>query len=167
MPYIDPSLYNRLGGKAAVDAVIEVFYDKMQDDYRLNRFFNSSEHQQQKNTLKALVSGLLDGSCANEERFSALLEDFFLTCFARDKRKSFVGGNDWGFFGYIIEQDHPSTKYLCDSHSHLLKFMPTDEHYDAVLEHLNAALQESSLSGGLKNEVLALAEQAKNPVLGK
>jgi truncated hemoglobin YjbI len=167
MSNIDPTLYERIGGKTAVETMIDILYARMQDDYRLNRFFNSIEQPEQIAALKAVVIALLNGATRNDEQFTALLEHFFLTAFARDKRKSFVGGNDWGFFGYIIEQDHPSTNYLCDSHSHLLKFMPEDFHYDAVMEHLAATLQQMSVNTALMSEVLAVAEQGRNPVLGR
>lgn len=167
MSNINPTLYERIGGKTAIENIIDIFYAKMQDDYRLNRFFKSTEQQEQIATLKALVVALLKGSIESDEQLIVLLEAFFLAAFARDKRKSFVGGNDWGFFGYIIEQDHPSTQYLCDSHSHLLKFMPEDFHYNVVMEHLTSTLQQLNFNNALMSEVLAVAEQSRNPVLGK
>lgn len=33
------SLYERIGGAAAVDAAVDVFYRKVLNDYRINRFF--------------------------------------------------------------------------------------------------------------------------------
>lgn len=163
----NPTLYERIGGTTAINSMVDIFYAKMQDDYRLNRFFNSTEQREQADALKALVIALLGGTTQSDEEFTVLLDDFFMTAFARDKRKSFVGGGDFGFFGYIIEQDHPSTKYLCDSHSHLLKFMPDDSIYDAVMEHLGATLQQLNLDNAVKIEVLTLAEQARNSILGK
>jgi hemoglobin len=161
------TLYERIGGKPAINTLVDNFYAKMQEDYRLNRFFNSKEIPEQKEALAIVLTAYFGGTSHTEEELTALVDDFFLTAFARDKRKSFVGGSDFGFFGYIIAQDHPSTQYLCDSHSHLLKFMPDDSHYDVVMEHLAASLQSLSLENGLANEVLRLAEQARNPVLGK
>jgi hemoglobin len=163
----NPTLYARVGGKPAIEALVDGFYHKVQDDYRLNRFFNSNNLAEQIPALKTLLTALFGGSTATAEQVSGLLDDFFMTAFARDKRKSFVGGSDFGFFGYIIEQDHPSTNYLCDAHSHLLKFMPDDSHYDVVIDHLTATLQELNLDNAVQNEVLALAEQARNPLLGK
>lgn len=161
----NPPLYERVGGKPAIEALVDGFYHKVQDDYRLNRFFNSNNLAEQTQSLKKLLTALFAGSTTPTTL--ALLDDFFMTTFARDKRKSFVGGSDFGFFGYIIEQDHPSTNYLCDAHSHLLKFMPDNSHYDVVIEHLTATLQELNLDNAVQNEVLRLAEQARNPVLGK
>ncbi|MEY4769064.1 MAG: hypothetical protein RL637_1703 [Pseudomonadota bacterium] len=167
MSHINPTLYQRIGGKTAVENIIDIFYANMQEDYRINRFFKNSEQPEQIASLKAVIIALLTGANYGDEQFMVLLENFFLTAFARDKRKSFVGGNDWGFFGYIIEQDHPSTNYLCDSHSHLLKFMPEDFHYDIVMEHLTAALQQLNLNSVLIHEILIIAEQGRKPLLGK
>jgi truncated hemoglobin YjbI len=161
------SLYDRLGGRAGVSDLVDIFYAKMQDDYRLNRFFNSTDQTEQADTLKALVAVFLDDSRHSDEEITSLLDKFFMAAFARNKRKSFVGGSDFGFLGIIIEQDHPSTKYLCDSHSHLLKFMPESFHYDAVMENLAASLEQLNHSSSLIREVLELAEQGRNPLLGK
>ncbi len=161
------NLYERLGGQAAISRIVDGLYARMLDDYRLNRFFNNHDFPEQADSLKALVNALLAGTTQTEEEFTALLDNFFMTAFARDKRKSMVSGADWGFFGYIIEQDHPSTNYLCDSHSQLLKFMPDDSIYDAVMENLTATLQDMNLDGGLMRDALAFAEQGRNPLLGK
>jgi truncated hemoglobin YjbI len=161
------SLYDRLGGQTTLERIVKSFYANMQDDFRLNRFFNTSEQPEQVETLTALIAALLKGLPPGSEEMTALLDDFFMAAFARNKRKSFVGGADFGFFGYIIEQDHPSTNYLCDGHSHLLKFMPESFHYDAVLENLAAALRSCNLDSALQQEILAWAEKGRNPVLGK
>ncbi len=163
---MNDSLYSRMGGKPTIQALVNGFYLKLQDDYRLNRFFNSNNLTEQKQALENLLSALFSNPTTTTAQISALLDDFFMTAFARDKRKSFVGGSDFGFFGYIIEQDHPSTNYLCDAHSHLLKFMPDNSHYDVVMEHLTATLQELNLTTAIQNDVLNLAEQARNPLLG-
>lgn len=163
----DTNLYHRLGGQPTISRIVDGLYAKMLDDYRLNRFFNNHDFPEQAESLKALITALLGGTTQTEEEFTALLDNFFMTAFARDKRKSMVSGADWGFFGYIIEQDHPSTNYLCDSHSQLLRFMPDNAIYDAVMEHLTATLQELNLEGALMREVLTFAEQGRNPVLGK
>ena len=36
------SLYDRIGGEAAVDAAVELFYRKVLNDYRINRFFDKT-----------------------------------------------------------------------------------------------------------------------------
>lgn len=163
----NPTLYERIGGKTAISTLVDNFYARMQEDYRLNRFFNSTEQPEQRAALKTLAIALLGGTSQTAEGMTALLDHFFMAAFARNKHQSMVTGADWDFFGYIIEQDHPSTQYLCDSHSHFLKFMPDDTLYDAVIQNLAAALRQLPLDSALANEVLDLAETGRNPVLGK
>lgn len=163
----NPTLYQRIGGQSAINTLVDSFYARMPDDYRLNRFFNSHDLDEQAATLKALLTALFGGTHPSREELTALLDNFFMAAFARDKRKSFVGGSDFGYFGYIIEQDHPSTNYLSDAHSHLLKFMPDDSNYDVIMEHLAAILPQLNLDSTVRNEILTLAEQARNAVLGK
>ena len=156
------SLYERLGGISVIKRLVSDFYDNVFSDYRLNRFFNSNNEAEQINALTALMGAIF----SNAADYHALLDDYFTAAFSRSKRKSFVGGSDFGFFGYIIEQDHPSTNYLCDGHSHLLKFMPDNTHYDAVMEHLEKTLRTNGLEPSLVTAVLQTAEQARNAVLG-
>lgn len=161
------TLYERIGGTSVIKQVVESFYDKLLTDYRLNRFLNSDNQAKQMESLVALISAIFSGIETTTEHYQLLLDDYFVAAFSRSKRKSFVGSSDFGFFGYIIEQDHPSTNYLCEGHSHLLKFMPDNSHYDVVMEHLSAALADFNLEKPLVVEILQLAEQARNPVLGK
>ncbi len=159
------TLYARIGEKAGISRIVEKLYDGILEDYRLNRFFNSHNTTEQREALTTLLAGLLNN--LYPERMNEWLDNFFLTAFARNKSKSLVGGSDFGFFSYIIEQDHPSTQYLCDGHSHLLKFMPDDTHYSAMLEHLTHSLHALNLEENLIAEVLDYAERGRNPVLGK
>jgi truncated hemoglobin YjbI len=168
MSNISSTLYERIGGKTAISTLVELFYQKMQDDYRFNRFFNNNTTDEEKTqALKTLVIALLGGVSYSTEELTEVLDHFFMTAFARNKRKSFVGGSDFGFFGYIAPQNHPSTQYLTDAHSHLLKLMPDNSHYDVVMEHLTASLQQLNVDREIMTEVLTLAEQARNPVLGQ
>jgi hemoglobin len=163
----NPTLYQQLGGETVIRGIVTDFYDRLFADYRLNRFFNNANQAEQMTALTTLVIAASGGTTLTAEEFHAVLEDYFMAAFARSKRKSMVGASDFGFFGYIIEQDHPSTNYLCEGHSHLLKFMPDNSHYEAVLEHLTASLQSFKLDNLLINNVLHWAAQARNPVLGQ
>jgi hemoglobin len=42
-----PTLYERIGGEAAVNAAVDVFYRKVLEDYRINRFFNNADMEKQ------------------------------------------------------------------------------------------------------------------------
>ena len=56
-----PSLYERLGGEAAVDAAVDVFYDKVLSDYRINRYFEKSDMAKQAAHLKAFLTFAFGG----------------------------------------------------------------------------------------------------------
>lgn len=161
----DTALYQRLGTEN-VNAIIESFYEKLLDDYRVRRFFNDSGKKEQLATFKAVVNAALTGN-TTDAAFIRLVSDFFMAAFARFKDKELLPESGFAYFGMIIGQNNPSTKYLCDSHSHLLKFMPDDSHYDAVIENLTATLQELNVENSLSNELIALAQHARNSVLGK
>jgi truncated hemoglobin YjbI len=158
----ESNLYHRLGGENAVNALVGSVYEKILDDYRVSRFFNDTETDKQVETLKKLVSAIL-----HHAELKPFLTDFFMVAFARFKDKERYPDSALDYFGYIIGQDNPSTKWLCDSHSHLLKFMPEDSHYDVVMEHLTTSLQALNLDSAVVAEVLAFAESGRNGVLGK
>ena len=167
MNAINKSLFGQIGGTAVVNNIIDVFYGRMLDDYRVNRFFNSSDEHEQTAALKAFIHAALGGSNNSADEIKDLLDDFFLHAFARNKRKSFVAGSDWGFFDMVIEQDKPSTLLLCNSHAHLLRFMPDDSNYDAVEENLSATLKQLNINKTVGDEILKLAESVRKAVLGE
>jgi hemoglobin len=160
------SLCDRIGGKGVIDKIVDSFYDKMLADYYVNRFFNDFDEDKQREALKNYLIVANSGATKTSDELNDLLNKYFLIAFARKKEKSFVNESDFGFFGMIIEQDHPSTKYLCDSHSYLLQFMPDDTHYDVVMKHLTSSLQELKMDNDLVNNILAFAESARDGVLG-
>jgi hemoglobin len=158
-------IYTKIGGATVVDKIVDAFYDKLLTDYRVARYFNDHDEDKQKLALKNFLTAC-SGSNDTDDDLKSLLNEYFLAAFAREKRESAVNESDFGFFGMIIEQDHPSTKRLCDAHSHLLKFMPDNSQYDAVVEHLASTLDELNIENNLATEVLALGESARNGVLG-
>jgi hemoglobin len=56
-----PSLYERLGGEAAVFAAVDLFYGKVLDDYRINRFFEKTDMSKQADHLKAFMTVAFGG----------------------------------------------------------------------------------------------------------
>jgi len=161
------SIYGSLGGEQVINNIVDSFYDNIMDDYRVSRLFNSIDMEDQKAFLKNYLVAAFGDSGSTDEDLENLLNDYFMVAFARHKEKSFVNESDFGFFGMIIEQDHPSKKYLCPAHSHLLKFIPEDSHYDAVIESLNATLDQLGIDSNSKQTLLSLAENARSAVLGK
>ena len=121
----EPSLYERLGGDAAVNAAVDIFYGKVMDDYRINRFFERTDMATQAAHLKA-----------------------FMTV-------AFGGPNNY------------TGRSLRDGHARLVKLGLNDTHYDAVVGHLAATLQELNVPEELIGEAAALVESVRGEVLGK
>lgn len=55
------SLYEQLGGEAAVNAAVDVFYRKVLSDYRINRFFDNSDMEVQVAKQKAFLTMAFGG----------------------------------------------------------------------------------------------------------
>ena len=55
------SLYERIGGEAAVNAAVELFYRKVLSDYRINRFFDDSDMDKQIAKQKAFFTMAFGG----------------------------------------------------------------------------------------------------------
>jgi hemoglobin len=119
------SLYERIGGAAAVDAAVDVFYQKVLSDYRINRFFDNIDMEKQAIKQKA----------------------FFTVAFGGPNNYT---GSD-----------------MRHAHARLVKIGLNNEHFDAVMEHLDATLKELNVPQALIEEVSTLAESTRNDVLGK
>ena len=120
------SLFEQLGGEAAVNAAVDVFYRKVLQDQRINRFFDNTDIEKQAAKQKA-----------------------FLTM-------AFGGPNNYN--GADMRQ----------AHAHLVKRLGLDDsHFDAVMEHLGATLQELNVPQPLIVRVAAIAESTRNDVLGR
>jgi len=55
------SLYERLGGQAAVDAAVDIFYRKMLTDERVNYFFNNVDMEKQVLKQKGFLTMVFGG----------------------------------------------------------------------------------------------------------
>ena len=119
------TLYERIGGEAAVNAAVDIFYRKVLGDYRINRFFDHTDMDQQIAKQKA----------------------FFTMAFG--------GPNNY------------TGKDMRSAHAHLVKMGLDDSHFDAVMEHLGATMTELNVPPDLIAEAAAIAESARNDVLGK
>lgn len=60
-----------------------------------------------------------------------------------------------------------SGKDMRDGHAHLVKMGLDDSHFDAVMEHLGATMQELAVPDDLIAEAAAIAESTRADVLGK
>lgn len=56
-----PSLFEQLGGEAAVDAAVEIFYRKVLGDERINRFFEGVDMDKQAAKQKAFLTFAFGG----------------------------------------------------------------------------------------------------------
>jgi hemoglobin len=119
------SLYDRIGGAAAVEAAVDVFYNKVINDYRINRFFDGIDMNAQAVKQKA----------------------FFTMAFGGPN--TYTGAD------------------LRTAHAGLVKMGLGNDHFDVVMEHLGATLQELNVPAELIGEAAALAESTRNDVLGK
>jgi hemoglobin len=55
------SLYERIGGQAAVDAAVELFYRKVLSDDRINSFFDGVDMEAQINKQKGFLTMVFGG----------------------------------------------------------------------------------------------------------
>ncbi len=120
------SLYDKLGGESAIDAVVSILYRKIIEDDELNGFF--------------------DGICVHYQQYK---QKVFL---------SMVLGGPIQFSG----------KDLRKAHQRLVEDQGlSDAHFDGVLGHLRAALEEVDVSDDDIDQVIAVAEGTRNDVLSR
>ena len=55
------TLYERIGGQPAVDAAVNIFYRKVLNDYRINRFFDNTDMDKQIAKQKAFFTMAFGG----------------------------------------------------------------------------------------------------------
>ncbi|WP_305908629.1 group 1 truncated hemoglobin [Methylomarinum sp. Ch1-1] len=55
------SLYDQLGGEAAVNAAVDIFYRRVLNDHRINRFFDNVDMEQQAAKQKAFLTMAFGG----------------------------------------------------------------------------------------------------------
>ncbi len=55
------TLFEKLGGEAAVDAAVDIFYRRVLSDYRINRFFDNVDMEKQAAKQKAFLTMAFGG----------------------------------------------------------------------------------------------------------
>lgn len=55
------TLYDQLGGEAAVNAAVDIFYRKVLDDHRINRFFDNTDIEKQAAKQKSFLTMAFGG----------------------------------------------------------------------------------------------------------
>ena len=58
---MEKTLYERLGGEPAVNAAVDIFYRKVLNDYRINRFFDNVDMEKQAAKQKAFLTMAFGG----------------------------------------------------------------------------------------------------------
>ncbi len=119
------SLYEKLGGEAAVDAAVDIFYRKVLADDRINQFFDGVDMEQQAAKQKAFLTMAFGGP------------------------------------------SHYTGKDMREGHKHLVERGLNDSHVDAVLENLRATLEELNVAPELIQQVIDIAESARDDVLNR
>ena len=166
--------YADLADENLISRIVDVFYQNLLDDYRVNRYFYTRSIDEQTKPLKLLLNALLNRSRFTDKQVWELANDFFAAAFARGNAKpSLVNNRDFAFLeafvtGDIVNTGKPSELILlCPAHSHLIRLQPNDENYDAVIENLANALRQLNIADTLTSQLLAFAETGRDSVLGR
>lgn len=61
MSETNATLYEQLGGEAAVNAAVDIFYRKVLNDHRINRFFDNTDMDKQAAKQKAFLTMAFGG----------------------------------------------------------------------------------------------------------
>ena len=166
--------YDDMADENLISSVVDVFYQDLLDDYRINRYFYTRPINEQTKPLKSLIYALLNRSQFKDKDVWELADDFFTAAFARGNAKpSLVNNRDFAFLeafvtGDIVNAGKPSELVLlCPAHSHLIRLQPNDDNYDAVIDNLANALRELNITDELASKILAFAESGRESVLGR
>ena len=63
------TVFDQIGGQASVDAAVEMFYDKVLQDDRINGFFTGTNMDGQKLKMKRFLARLLAGQSEGAEDY--------------------------------------------------------------------------------------------------
>ncbi len=116
------SIYDRLGGEAAVDAAVDIFYRKVLADERISSFFDDVDMDRQRAKQKAFL------------------------CIAFGGPNSYTG------------------KDMRAAHA---RMNLTEQHFNAVMEHLGATLVELGVPAELIGEAAAIALSVKGDIVSR
>lgn len=120
---IKNSLYRRIGGRAAMDIAVDIFYRKVLDDPCVRYFFEDVD---------------MDLQRLKQKRFLSM-----------------VCGGPYKYTG----------KQMRDAHAHLIALGLNDEHFDHVIDHLRASLEECGVETSDLAAIIQVAESFRNDVL--
>lgn len=155
--------------------IVDVWYAKMRDDYRINRYFYDRPLDEQTKPLKHLLSALLGSEPAAPPLLSELADEAFTAAFARGNAKpSLVNNRDFAFLGALIngnivgdDDGAPRLTLLCPAHSHFLRLQPIDDVYDFALNLLQATLDQLNVANDISHQLMAFVASGKDSVMGR
>ncbi|QWF71005.1 hypothetical protein KEF85_00445 [Methylomonas paludis] len=158
-----------LGHETLINKITLALYQKMLDDYRINRFFNARSAAEQAEALASYVKAAVCSTNTSSEQLHDLLEAYFMASFARNNYKpSLVTGNDFGFLLDIVGgREIRTITLLCDAHGWLMKLGPDDFHYDIMLEHLVDSLRDLAVAEEQAAKIMQIAEAGREGALGR
>jgi len=155
--------------------IVDVWYAKMRDDYRINRYFYDRPLDEQTEPLKHLLRALLGSEPVTSQIVSELADDAFTAAFARGNAKpSLVNNRDFAFLGALIngnivgdDDGTPNLTLLCPAHSHFLRLQPIDDIYDFALELLQTTLDELNMVDDISHQLMVFVASGKESVMGR
>lgn len=155
--------------------IVDAWYAKMRDDYRINRFFYDRPLAEQTAPLKRLLSTLLGSEAVAPDRLSELADEAFTAAFARGNAKpSLVNNRDFAFLGALIngnivgdDDGTPRLTLLCPAHSHFLRLQPADDVYDVALDLLQGTLDQMNVANEIARQITAFVASGKESVMGR
>lgn len=158
-----------------LDQIVDIWYAKMRDDYRINRYFYDRPLAEQAAQLKTLLNTLLAVESINSEKISELADEALTAAFARGNAKpSLVNNRDFAFLGALIngnivgdDDGTPRLTLLCPAHSHFLRLQPIDDVYDVALELLQAALDQLDVANETARQLVHFVALGKEGVMGR
>lgn len=158
-----------LSDETSIGRIVDMFYAKMLDDYRINRFFFTRPAAEQTAALKAYLKAFFKSFNSADASVLEALDHYFTIAFARTNAKpSLVTGNDFAFLLDIVGgQEIKTITLLCPAHSFLIKLGPDDFHYDILIEHLAETLTLLNIPDDLAYQMLALAEKGRDGLLAR
>jgi len=118
------NLFDQIGGMAAVDAAVDIFYIKVLADDSINYFFRWTHMRSQQAKQKAFLA--------------------------------FAFGAPLTYSG----------KSMQNAHAHLVEQGLNEHHFNALMGHLFATLQELGIPDDLIKAAGKIAEGTRNDVLG-
>ena len=119
------NLYELIGGKATVDAGVDLFYTKVMNDPLISHFFKGVDMARQREKMKAFLKMASGGTATYDG------------------------------------------KNMRAAHAHLVKRGLDEDHFNAVVGHLQSSLEELKVKSPLIKEVMTIVASTKNDVLGK